>query len=62
MIWKNAITSTWILCDLEELSGLKINFYKSDLFCFRETKEAEAEYATIFGWERGSLYRDIGSL
>ena len=45
----------FILCAFEELSGLKINFHKSELFCFGEAQGAEAEYATIFGCERGDF-------
>jgi len=30
-----------ILCAFEQLSGLKINFHKSELFCFGEAKEFE---------------------
>ena len=29
-----------ILSAFEQLSGLKINFHKSELFCFREAQEA----------------------
>ena len=30
-----------ILCAFEQLSGLKINFHKSEIFCFGEAKEYE---------------------
>jgi len=33
-----------ILCTFEQLSGLKINFHKSELFCFGEAKEFEDHY------------------
>ena len=33
-----------ILCAFEKLSGLKINFHKSELFCFGEAKEFEDHY------------------
>lgn len=30
-----------IICLFEQLSGLKINFHKSELFCFGKAKDAE---------------------
>jgi hypothetical protein len=30
-----------ILCGFEQLFGLKINFYKSEIFCFGQAKEQE---------------------
>ena len=44
-----------ILCAFEQLSGLKINFHKSELFCFGEAKNFESQYLDLFGCERGSL-------
>jgi hypothetical protein len=38
-----------LLCAFEQLSGLKINFHKSELFCFGETNEHQVEYTQIFG-------------
>ena len=32
-----------LLCDFEDLSGLKINFHKSELFCFGEAAETSQE-------------------
>jgi hypothetical protein len=43
------------VCIFEQVSGLKINFHKSDLFCFRKAKEAENAYRQIFGCEVGAL-------
>jgi hypothetical protein len=34
-----------ILSAFEELSGLKINFHKSELYCFGEAKDQAQEYA-----------------
>ena len=42
-----------ILSAFEQLSGLKINFHKSELFCFGEAQDAAAQYAEIFGCEQG---------
>ena len=33
-----AINMNLLLCAFEQLSGLKINFHKSELFCFGEAK------------------------
>jgi hypothetical protein len=40
-----------LLCAFEPLSGLKINYHKSELFCFGEAKE---EYSSIFGCQVGT--------
>ena len=34
-----------ILCAFEQLSGLKINFHKSELFCYGEAKEHMEQYS-----------------
>ena len=33
-----------ILCAFEQLSGLKINFHKSEIFCFGKVKNCESQY------------------
>jgi hypothetical protein len=38
-----------LLCAFEQVSGLKINFYKSELLCFGEAQEAADQYAELFG-------------
>jgi hypothetical protein len=38
-----------ILSAFEQLSGLKINFHKSKLFCFGEAKVDANLYAELFG-------------
>ena len=37
-----------LLSVFEQLSGLKINFHKSELFCYGEAKGLEDQYAKIF--------------
>jgi hypothetical protein len=37
----------------EHLSGLNINFHKSELFCFGEAQDNIAEYAKLFGCGQG---------
>ena len=50
-----------LLCAFEQISGLKINFHKSELFCFRAAKANQNEYAQIFGCNVGSLpFRYLG--
>ena len=42
-----------LLTMFEQLSGLKINFHKSELFCFGEAKGVQKEYMNIFGCNVG---------
>ena len=44
-----------ILCLFEQLSGLKINFHKSELFCFGKAKDEQDTYRQLFRCELGSL-------
>jgi hypothetical protein len=62
MILKKALNMKLILRFFEELSGLKINFHKSDIFCFGKAKEEEEEqYKQLFGCESGSFpFRYLG--
>jgi hypothetical protein len=38
-----------LLCAFEQLSGLKINFHKSELYCFGEAQNDIDIYRSIFG-------------
>src|SRR3954469_9235414 len=44
-----------ILSAFEQLSGLKINFHKSDLYCFGEAKDEAHLYANLFGCGQGQF-------
>jgi hypothetical protein len=44
-----------LLSMFKQLSGLKINFYISEIFCFGQAKEHEIKYAQLFGCQQGSL-------
>jgi hypothetical protein len=44
-----------ILSTFEHLSGLKINFYKSELFCFGEAQEHAQLYAELSGCNQGQF-------
>jgi hypothetical protein len=58
---EKALNMKLILCIFEELSGLKINFHKSEIFCFGQAKEVGNEYKILFGCEIGSLpFRYLG--
>jgi hypothetical protein len=38
-----------LLCVFKQLSGLNINFHKSELFCHGEAKDWETQYTNLFG-------------
>ena len=44
-----------ILSAFEQLSGLKINFHKSELFCFGDAQAEANQYAELFGCEVGEF-------
>jgi hypothetical protein len=44
-----------ILCAFEQLSSLKINFHKSEIFCFGEVMNYESQYMELFGYNSGSF-------
>jgi hypothetical protein len=50
-----AVNMKLILSFFEQLSNLKINFHKSEIFCFGKAKGEEDNYRNIFGCEVGSL-------
>lgn len=50
-----------LLFVFEQLSGLKINFHKSELYCFGEAKDFENEYMELFGCSTGQFpFRYLG--
>ena len=50
-----------ILCVFEHLTGLKINFLKSEIFCFGKALEKQADYAGIFTCAIGGFpFRYLG--
>jgi hypothetical protein len=50
-----------LLCAFEKLLGLKINFHKSELFCYGDAKDMQEEYSSIFGCQGGTyLFRYLG--
>jgi hypothetical protein len=50
-----------LLCAFEKLSGLKINFHKSEIFCFGQATDSETQYVQLFGCRHGSFpFRYLG--
>jgi hypothetical protein len=50
-----------VLNTFEKLSGLKINFHKSELYCFGNAKSRTVSYGEIFGCKEGTLpFRYLG--
>ena len=52
---EKALNLKLILSAFEQLSGLKINFHKSELFCFGEATDHLAEYTELFGCQQGQF-------
>jgi hypothetical protein len=58
---EKAINMKLILTTFEQLSGLKINFHKSEIFCFGKAKDQEEFYSQLFGCEIGKYpFRYLG--
>ena len=52
---KKARNLKLILSAFEQVSGLKINFHKSELFCFGEAQDEASVYAELFGCAQGQF-------
>jgi hypothetical protein len=44
-----------VLNAFEKLAGLKINFHKSEVFCFGKAKEKATEFTNLFGCKEGKF-------
>jgi hypothetical protein len=44
-----------LLCAFKQVSWLKINFHKSELFCFGEAQDVADQYAEMFGCVSGDF-------
>ena len=44
-----------LLLAFEQVSGLKINYHKSELFCFGQATEEEHQYHQLFGCKKGDF-------
>lgn len=45
-----------ILCTFEHLTGVKINFMKSEVYCFGSAIERQEKYAYIYSLAKLGLY------
>ena len=52
---EHACNMKLLLTAFEQMSGLKINFHKSELFCYGLAKEYDLNYSRLFGCGIGSL-------
>jgi hypothetical protein len=58
---EKAMNMKVILCAFEQLSRLKINFHKSEVFYYGKAKEDEGRYTRLFGCSYGGLpFRYLG--
>ena len=58
---EQAKTLKLLLCAFEKLSRLKINFHKSEIFCYGAAKEMEDIYTDLFGCNAGEYpFRYLG--
>ena len=48
-----------LLCAFEQLSRLKINFHKSELFCYGTSQANQNKYVQIFWCDLGCFHLDI---
>src|SRR5438105_9347258 len=44
-----------LLCAFKQVSGLKINFHKSELICFGDAQDSLEAYMDLFGCKQGNL-------
>jgi retron-type reverse transcriptase len=44
-----------VLSAFEKFSGLKINFHKSEMFCFGETRDKSENFVHLFGCKEGEF-------
>jgi len=58
---EKAVNMKLLLSTFEQLSGLKINFHKSEIFCFGKAKDHEEFYSQLFGCAIGKYpFRYLG--
>jgi hypothetical protein len=53
--FEKAVNMKLFLCIFEQLSGLKINFHKSEIFCFGKAEKEEHVYRRFVCCGSGSL-------
>jgi hypothetical protein len=52
---EKALNMKLVLCIFKQLSGLKINFHKIEIYCFGKATEVENQYRELFRCESGTL-------
>lgn len=52
---ENARNLKFLLCLFEQISGLKINFHKSEIYCLGDAIQRRDSYSEIFTCNIGSL-------
>jgi hypothetical protein len=58
---QKAVNMKFLLSTFEQVSGLKINFHKSEIFCFGKAKDHEDFYSQLFGCVIGKYpFRYLG--
>jgi hypothetical protein len=48
-----------LLSAFGQLSGLKINFHKSEIFCFGEARDYESQYEQLFDCKKDRTHLDV---
>jgi hypothetical protein len=48
-----------VLTAFKQMSGVKINYHKSELFCFGEARDHELQYEELFGCKKVCTHLDI---
>ena len=51
----DALNLKYLLCCFEHLSGLKINYHKSEIVCFGDAKNNSEKFTDIFTCVEGKL-------
>jgi hypothetical protein len=52
-----------LLLAFEQVWGLRINYHKSELFCFGQARDVDSHYINLFGCKKGNIHSYIlGSL
>jgi len=58
---EQAMNMKLLLTTFEQLSCLKINFHKSEIFCFAQANHSEMQYSQLFGSKLGTYpFRYLG--
>jgi hypothetical protein len=56
---EKALNMKLILWIFWTIIGIKLNFHRSEVFCFGKVKEVQEQYQILFNCESGSFLLDI---